>query len=66
MMKISKTLVVIIAGTIAVSALRASFPQADAIVLDFIDQNLVPIGICLTLFFAYCYYLLRKQNVKPR
>ncbi|MCE2749083.1 MAG: hypothetical protein LW715_10010 [Rhodobacter sp.] len=65
-MKTLTTLVVIIAGTIAVTALRASFPQADAIMLDFIDRNLVPIGICLTIFFSYCFYLIRKQKAKSR
>jgi hypothetical protein len=65
-MKISKSLMFVIVGTCIVSALRAFFPEADTMMLDFIDQNLVAIGICLCLFFAYCFYLLRKHNAKSR
>lgn len=63
-MKISKTLSVIIVGTGIVSVLRAIFPRMDAMLLDFIDNNIIAIGICLCLFFAYCSYVLRKQNAK--
>lgn len=61
-MKYSRSILVLIAGTICVTSFRNGYPEADKAVLSFIDQNMLLIFAALVALFAYCSWLLYRHR----